>query len=88
MGEIEDARYFVILVAYDFQKAWKTRQLEVLWTTRFSMRTRGNRFDAQLPVLAQHASRYFGADSDGLVRGYLPPTGEVRIEPSEVIGTE
>lgn len=86
-GELEDSRYFVVLVAYDFQKAWKQKQLHVLWTTRFSLRTRGNHFDQQLHVMAEHASKYFGRDSGGLVRSYLP-AGTVTIEASEVLGEE
>jgi hypothetical protein len=66
--EIRDNRYFVVLMAYDFQLLWKEKKRKLLWETRFSLREHRNAFDQSLPLMAQFASRYFGKDSHGLVR--------------------
>ena len=76
VDDVEENRYFVVLLAYDFQNLWKNKQRKMLWETRFSIRERGNDFGKELGTMAQYASRFFGKDSDGLIRKPLP---EVRI---------
>jgi hypothetical protein len=66
--EIEFNRYFVVLMAYDFQALWGHKKLNLLWETRFSLNQRSNEFNKALPAMARYASRYFGQDSHGLVR--------------------
>jgi hypothetical protein len=68
VAEIEYNRYFVVLMAYDFQKLRNQKKLTPLWETRFSLNQRSNEFDKALPVMARTASKYFGRDSHGLVR--------------------
>jgi hypothetical protein len=70
--ELEQSRYFVILMAYDFQSMWKQRQHRLLWETRLSVRQHGIDFDKQLALMAQDASQYFGRDSHGLQHMVLP----------------
>ena len=82
--EIEDSRYFVVLMAYDFQLMWKEKKNKLLWETRFSIRERGNDFGKILPEIARYASRYFGQDSHGLVR--KPLGGRVDYGEIKVIG--
>src|ERR1700689_2821564 len=72
VAEIEENRYFVVLMAYDFQLMWKQKKHKLLWETRFSVNERHNQFDKALPVMAQFASRYFGEDSNGLLRTRVP----------------
>jgi hypothetical protein len=67
IDELEDQRYFVVLMAYDFQLMWKQKKRKLLWETRFSISGRHSEFDQQLAVMAQDASRFFGRDSHGLV---------------------
>ncbi len=81
ISEIEENRYFVVLMAYDFQLMWKHKKHKLLWETRFSISERRNQFDKALPVMAQYASRYFGQDSRGLMRTRVP---EGRVEIGEV----
>lgn len=76
IDDVEENRYFVVLLAYDFQTLWKHQQRKLLWETRFSIRERGNDFSKELGAMAKFASRYFGKGSDGLIRKPLP---EVRI---------
>jgi hypothetical protein len=68
LEEIEENRYFVVLMAYDFQLLWKEKKPKVLWITRFSIREAGNYFDQQLEAMVQSASRYFGRECGGLIR--------------------
>lgn len=80
--ELEESRYFVVLMAYDFQLLRKDKKHKLLWETRFSIRQMHHQFDKDLPAMAQFASQYFGQDSDGLVHKAIPlghvDIGEVR----------
>ena len=76
VDDVEENRYFVVLLAYDFQTLWQHKQRKMLWETRFSLPERHNDFGKELGTMAQYASRYFGKDSDGLIRKPLP---EVRV---------
>jgi hypothetical protein len=80
VSEIEENRYFVVLMAYDFQLIWKQKKHKLLWETRFSINERHNEFDKALPVMAAYASRYFGQDSGGLLR---TPVRDGRVEIGE-----
>jgi hypothetical protein len=44
VDEVEEARYYVVLLAYDFQLLLKNKQRKMLWETRFSIRERHNDF--------------------------------------------
>jgi hypothetical protein len=72
LEELEANRYFVVLMAYDFQLMWKQKKHKLLWETRFSVRQRGHNFDQDLASMADAASKYFGQDSQGLVRTSVP----------------
>jgi hypothetical protein len=71
-NEIEEDRYFVVLMAYDFPLVWKDKKHKLLWETRFSIRQLHHAFDQDLPTMAQFASRYFGQDSHGLIHEAIP----------------
>jgi hypothetical protein len=68
LEEIGESRYFVVLMAYDFQLLWKEKKHKLLWETRFSIREHRNDFSKNLAGMAFSAARYFGQDSHGLVR--------------------
>jgi hypothetical protein len=85
ISEIEENRYFVVLMAYDFQLMWKQKKHKLLWETRFSINERHNQFGKALPVMAQYASRYFGQDSNGLLRARVPE-GRVNIGEVKSLG--
>jgi hypothetical protein len=72
--ELEEKRYFVVLMAYDFQMMWKQKKAKLLWETRYSIRERGNDFSRQLAAMTQDAASYFGRSSGGLIRKALPST--------------
>jgi hypothetical protein len=83
--EVEENRYFVVLMAYNFQLLWKQKKHQFLWETRFSIRQRHHEFDKDLPVMAQYAARYFGQDSHGLVHDAIP-LGQVEIGDVKSLG--
>jgi hypothetical protein len=74
LDEVEESRYFVVLLAYDFPTLLKKKERKLLWETRFSIPARRADFTHELPLMAQSASRYFGKDSHGLNRKELPTT--------------
>jgi hypothetical protein len=84
IAEIEESRYFIVLMAYDFQALWKHKQHKLVWVTRFSIRERGTNFDKVLPAMTDYASAYFGQDSGGLLRKPLPE-GHVEIGVPKVL---
>ena len=85
--ELEGNRYFVVLMAYDFQLLWRQKKHKLLWETRFSIRQIHNDFDKQLEAMAENASQYFGQDTKGLIRKPLPE-GNVKVGELKVLGIE
>jgi hypothetical protein len=81
VDEVEESRYYVVLLAYDFQPLWKSKKRKMLWETRFSIREHRNDFNEALVAMAQKASGYFGQDSKGLIRERLPSTKITLGEP-------
>jgi hypothetical protein len=85
VSELEDNRYFVVLMAYDFQLLWKQKKHKLLWESRFSIRQRSHAFDKDLASMAKFASQYFGQDTHGLVRKTIP-LGRVDIGELKSLG--
>lgn len=85
LEEIEDSRYFVVLMAYDFRLLWKEKKHKLLWETRFSIRQRRHEFDKDLPSMAQYASQFFGQDSHGLIHKEIP-LGHVEVGEVKSLG--
>jgi hypothetical protein len=76
--DIRHNRYFVVLMAYDFQKLWKEKKHKLVWEARFSVRQQDNEFAKVLPAMAKYAAQYFGKDTFGLIRRPLPE-GDVEV---------
>lgn len=85
LDAVKEDRYFVVLRAFDFQAAWKRKEIRILWETRFSVTQRGHDFRKDLPGMAQVASQYFGVDSHGLVEKPVP-MGRVDIGVPQSLG--
>jgi hypothetical protein len=85
MSEIEQNRYFVVLMAYDFQALWKQKKHRLVWVTRMSVRERGGDFARILPSMVGYSSQFFGQDTNGLVRRPLPE-GRVDIGEPKSLG--
>src|SRR6478736_9689 len=86
LEELEERRYFVVLMVYDFQLLLREKKPKLLWETRFSIPEWGHEFDHALPAMALQAARYFGRDSHGLV--LKPPAGSVTLDELKIIGVE
>lgn len=72
-NEVRDPRYYVLLVAYDLaqiKQSTKKKKPKPHWVTRFSIRTRGIDFMESLGAMALRAGKYFGRDSERLIRDY------------------
>ena len=83
--EIEQQRYFVVLMAYDFQLLWKEKKHKLLWETRYSVPERGRDFDKYLISMSERASYYFGRKSDGVMHLDLPE-GHVNVGDIRTLG--
>ena len=70
ISDIEHERYYVIVAAYDFRALTKNPKPKLLWITRVSIQRAGNRFDDDLATMVSQASRFFGENSDRLIREY------------------
>jgi hypothetical protein len=84
LAELEQGRYFVVLMAYDFQLMWKQKKTKLLWVTRYSITQGRHEFDKALAQMSREAARYFGQDTHGLVRTEVPE-GRVEIGETQVV---
>ncbi len=81
-------RYFIVLIAYDWQLMQTTGEKMALWETRFSVQADGTNFEDSLPALARAANEYFGVDLEKMA---IPKTylgkGDINVGELEVIET-
>lgn len=77
--ELAEERYFVILMAYDYQALKKEKKRKLLWVTRMSVRSPGNNFTGAMPAMTRAASDFFGKQQDTLAR-VNPKLRDTRIE--------
>lgn len=89
-GELSEERYFVVLLAYDYEHLRRTKQARLLWITRLSIRSPGNNFTEALPLLALAGAESYGRNVDDLQRVKVRslPGGEVNMPEMKVLGTE
>lgn len=69
VADVEETRYYIAISAYDFPELLQHGKKKLLWQTRVSVRSPGNRFDDSFVPMLKSASRYFGQDSGRLIRG-------------------
>ena len=67
LQELGDNHYFIVLKAYDFPTALKEKKLKLMWLARLSV-AENRDFAQALEKMAASGARYFGKDSDGLLR--------------------
>lgn len=82
-----EERYFVVLMAYDFQKLQKG-EVELLWTTRYSVRAVGQSFEQAVQDMDFAAGDYFGKNLKGLNQRLVTDKSRVEMGEIEVIGQE
>lgn len=85
---LREARYFVVLMAYDYQLFRKESEAKLLWSTRYSVRAAGHSFNTAFKEMNAVASDYFGLDYDKLTRKRLDDKSSVEIGEIEVIENE
>jgi hypothetical protein len=84
LDELEEDRYFVVLMAYDFHAMTKHKS-KLLWEAHISIREHSNEFDKRLLAMVTEAAPFFGADSSGLQHLVLPE-GKVEVGPVKSLG--
>jgi hypothetical protein len=67
--DVEESRYYIVISAYDFRDLTERNKKNLLWQTRVSVRSPGNRFDDSYVAMLKGASKYFGLDSGRLIKG-------------------
>jgi hypothetical protein len=91
MEDMQASRYWVAVVALDFQELLQTKNTKVLWSVRYNVRSRGTNFPEALPGMTELAALYFGRDSGGLVNPAInrnQTKGRVEIGDLKVITEE
>ncbi|NET38568.1 MAG: hypothetical protein F6K19_42335 [Cyanothece sp. SIO1E1] len=84
---LDEERYFIIVTAFDNQK-YQAGEIEVLWTTRFSMRAAGISFNEAYVDMTLGASDFFGKHMDDIERRRVDAErSRVEIGEIEVIDT-
>ena len=84
-NELNEERYFVILMAYDNHAGRKEHVPRLLWVTRLSVRSPGNNFTESLPAMSQIGGQVFGRNLGGLAhvkaswRGGEVTYGEMKV---------
>lgn len=88
--ELAEERYFVVLMAYDYQFMKREKKPKLAWVTRLSIRGPGNNFTEALPALALAGAEVYGRNLDSLERIKVRdlPGGEVIMGDLKVIGVE
>ena len=87
-AELNEERYFVILMAYDYRRMRTEHKSHLLWATRISVRSPGSKFIEAMPALVQAGANVFGRKVDGLVRvDGRTREGRVDLGEMKIIGT-
>jgi hypothetical protein len=88
--ELNEERYFVVLLAYDYELLRQTKKPRLLWITRLSIRSPGNNFGEALPMLALAGAESYGRNVDDLQRVKVRNLsgGEVKMPEMKVLGEE
>ncbi|WP_148218149.1 hypothetical protein [Opitutus terrae] len=85
--ELNEERYFIVVLAYDYAFMRKEHRSRLLWATRISLRSVGNRFEVAAAALAQAGAGVYGRNIDGLVRlDYSDRSGRVDLGELKVLG--
>ncbi len=78
--DLEDDRYFIIVMAYDCQKLLNESELLLQWSTRFSVRSPGTNFEEAHFALSRAGAPYFGKHLDDLGREKVPFGRDVEVD--------
>lgn len=70
--ELEADRYYVVLIALDYNTLARKKGGKLLWEAKVSIDVRGNPFDENLAAMMAAASRHFGENLQKLVHEDVP----------------
>ena len=84
-NDVGQARYFIILKAYDLHASTPAARSRAVWTLHLNMSSPGNNFGTALDYMAKMAVNYFGRSSDGVESIKPSHDGKVEIGPTKVI---
>jgi hypothetical protein len=87
--ELSEDRYFVVLMAYDYQYMLKEKRPKLLWLTRLSIRGPGNNFLEAFPALTAAGAQVYGQNLTEMKRVKVSelPSGKVKMGDIQVLGT-
>ena len=85
IADIEEARYYVVLLAYDFTATVRHRTPKLRWVTRMSMRAPGNSFAEKAAAMIAYSASRFGQNTDGLEQKAYPQY-KVNLEDVRFLG--
>ncbi|MCB1123651.1 MAG: hypothetical protein KJT03_19010, partial [Verrucomicrobiae bacterium] len=85
---MREARYFVVVMAYDYQLFRKKGTRKLLWSTRYNIRTSGQSFETAIKEMNEIGSSYFGKNFEKLMRKRQDDDSKVEIGDIEVLKTE
>ena len=84
---LADSRYYLIVMAYDYQALRRYGQRKLLWSARLSMRSPGMNFTEGIVDMSAVGAEFFGHPSDGvMVKQPTVREGRVEIGPVRVLG--
>ena len=81
---LQEERYFVILMAYDYPSV-KRGKPELVWSTRYSIRAYGQNFEDAIKGMNVVAGDFFGKNLKGLSRKRVDDASHVEMGDIEVI---
>ena len=84
LTDLEEDRYFIIVMAYDCQKLLNEGEFALQWSTRFSVRSPGTNFEEAHFALGRAAAPYFGKHLDDLEREKVPFGRDVDVSIGEL----
>ncbi len=68
LSDLDEERYFIIVMAYDLHALRETHKFVFQWSTRFSMRSPGTNFEEAHLALSRAGAPYFGTHLDNLAQ--------------------
>ncbi len=87
LAELENERYFIILMAYDCPSMYKEKEKKLLWSTRISIDSLGTNFIESAPALTRAAKGHFGTNLDRITKS-VTEFGESKIKFGELEAKE
>ena len=85
---LKEARYFVVVLAYDYQLLTKKGEKKLLWSTRYNVRSAGQSYQAAIKDMNLVAGDFFGKNFKKLTRKRSDDSSRVEMGEIEVIQEE